>query len=117
MEVFGKAWGSTSTIFNNINVQVNRITGIKGGYSSKHKHISKYNLLWCESGRLKIKVWKNYKLIDETILGPQQSTIVKPGEYHCFEVLEDNTVAFEVYWVELQESDIVRKGHGGRKQI
>jgi len=114
MEIQGKIWGCTSTIFNNCNVQINRIVGIKGGHCSKHKHDHKFNLFYIEKGRLSIKVWKrDYSLVDETILGPQESTVVKPGEYHRFEVLEDDTVAFEIYWTELDDGDISREDHGG----
>jgi len=67
-----------------------------------------------EAGQLLIKVWKHdYDLIDETALGPQESTTVKPGEYHRFEVTEKDTVAYEIYWTELDSEDIAREDHGG----
>ena len=54
----------------------------------------------------------DYDLIDETIIGDLQMTVVPPNEYHMFEALED-TVAYEIYWVELNEKDIVRENCGG----
>ena len=55
---------------------------------------------------------KEYDLIDETIVTDGDLTIVKPGKYHEFEALED-TIAYEIYWVELNHDDIVRENVGG----
>lgn len=112
MEITGKIWGSTSPLFYKNNVEINRIEGKKGGFCSKHYHRSKFNLFFVESGKLKITIWKSYGLADETILGPMQTTIVKPGQYHQFEVLED-CVALEIYWTELDPDDIERESCGG----
>jgi quercetin dioxygenase-like cupin family protein len=109
----GKVWGSTKALFNKNNVEIHRIKTLSGGYCSKHKHNHKYNLFYVESGKLKITVWKNdYDLIDETVISTGELTTVKPGEYHKFEALED-TVAYEIYWVTLSDSDIDREDHGG----
>lgn len=35
-------------------------------------------------------------------------TIVKPGEFHKFEAIE-NTVAYEIYWTELSSLDYSKK--------
>ena len=40
-------------------------------------------------------------------------SVVKPGEYHKFEALED-TIAYEIYWIELNPDDIVRETCGGK---
>ena len=109
----GKVWGKTQPIFFKNNVEIHRIETNKGGFCSKHKHEHKYNAFLVESGKLKITTWKNdYDLIDETIVEAGQITTCKPQEYHMFEALEDS-VAFEIYWVELLEKDIVRENHGG----
>ncbi len=109
----GKVWGKTQPIFLKNNVEIHRIEANKGGFCSKHKHEYKYNAFLVESGKLKITTWKNdYDLVDETIVEAGQITTCKPQEYHMFEVLED-TVAFEIYWVELSEKDIVRENCGG----
>lgn len=116
MNIQGKIWGSTQNLFFKNNVEIHRIQTNKGGSCSKHKHEYKYNMFFVESGKLKIKVWKNdYNLIDETVLTNQQSTVVKPGEYHTFESLED-TIAYEIYWVELLENDILRENCGEIKK-
>ncbi len=47
----------------------------------------------------------NYDLIDETIVKVEQFTKVAPGEYQQFEATKD-TVAFELYWAELDHDDI-----------
>lgn len=113
MDISGKIWGSTSSIFNKNNVQVCRITGIKGGRSSNHKHQSKLSMFFVERGSIRVVIEKqDYNLADATILGPGQSTIIKAGEYHYFEVIEDGTVCYEIYWTQLDDNDIMRKDVG-----
>lgn len=115
MNTQGKIWGNTAELFNKNNVEIHRIETNKGGFCSKHKHEHKYNAFFVERGKLLVTVWKNdYNLIDQTIIGDQQMTIVKPGEFHKFESLED-TIAYEIYWVELSSSDIVRENCGGNR--
>ena len=115
MDVSGKIWGQTSEIFNQANVSIHRIEGRKGSYCSRHKHEHKYNIFFVESGQLKIQIWKkDYDLIDTTTIGPMQSTTIAPGEFHRFEVIED-CVAFEIYYVQMSDSDIVRSDVGGKK--
>ena len=61
---------------------------------------------------LKIEVWQNdYDLVDETIITDGQSTSVSPGLQHRFSALED-TIAFEIYFVELDNDDIIRENCG-----
>ncbi len=116
MNVQGKIWGSTSPLFNKNNVEIHRIECVKNGFCSKHKHSHKYNMFFVESGKLEIDIWKNdYNLMDRTVLGPQQTCIVSPGEYHLFKCLEDNTIVFEIYWVEIGIDDIIRDNVGGVK--
>ena len=108
----GKIWGNTQNIFNKNNVEIHRIEIDKGGYCSKHKHIHKYNAFFVENGSLEISIWKkDYELCDKTTISDTQMTVVSPGEEHMFRALED-TVAYEIYWVELT-NDIVRSNHGG----
>lgn len=112
----GKVWGEVWEIFEQCNVRLTRIRIDKGGFSSQHKHEHAYNAFIIESGRLKIKTWKNdYDLCDETIVGPQEMTVVAPGEFHMFDALEE-TVAYELYWVDINKNDIVRKNCGGNTE-
>ena len=114
MNIQGKVWGKTMELFNKNNVEIHRIEAKKQGFCSEHKHEHKHNAFFVESGKLLVTVWKNdYSLIDETVIANGEMTIVKPGEFHKFEALE-NTVAYEIYWTELSSSDIVRKNCGGR---
>jgi mannose-6-phosphate isomerase-like protein (cupin superfamily) len=113
MEIQGKVWGFTSPLFAKNNVAINYIELDKGGFCSKHKHIKKYNMFFVISGKLKVEIWKDYGLVDTTTLIKNTSTIVKPGEFHKFSVLEKNTKALEIYWTELQEDDIIRENVGG----
>lgn len=111
MKVQGKVWGRTYDLFNQNNVEVHYITTKKGGYCSKHMHETKYNKFIVFEGELKITIWKN-GLKDITILTDGEECTVSPGDYHMFESLKD-TLALEVYWVELKADDIVRVNHGG----
>ena len=54
----------------------------------------------------------DYDLVDETIIETGQIAIAKPGEYHEFEALE-NSICYEIYWVELNHQDIQRESVGG----
>jgi mannose-6-phosphate isomerase-like protein (cupin superfamily) len=112
----GKVWGTTACIFAKNNVSINRIAINKFGVCSKHYHEHKFNTFFVESGVLKISVWqKDYPLVDETILKAGDSTVVKPGLFHMFEAIED-TIAYEIYHIELEEDDIIRETHGIMKK-
>lgn len=114
MNIQGKIWGNTKRLFMKNNVEIHRIEVNEGGFCSKHKHIHKFNAFFVESGKIKVKIWKNdYDLVDETIICPGDMTTVAPGEYHQFEVIESG-VAFEIYWVELSKDDIERESVGGK---
>lgn len=111
----GKVWGSTQELFFKNNVEIHRIETKKGGFCSKHKHRHKYNAFFVESGSIKVKVWKNdYDLVDEITLSKGDMTTVKPGEFHLFESVEDSVV-YEIYWVELLKDDIDRETVGGQE--
>jgi quercetin dioxygenase-like cupin family protein len=113
MDVNGKIWGTTSRLFSKNNVEVHRIEGFKGGKSSMHRHTAKWSMFFVEQGTLRIFIEKNdYPLIDETILEEFHSIIIRPNEYHSFEIIEDGTVAYEIYWTELNPDDIERKNCG-----
>ena len=113
MNIAGKIWGSTSELFNKNNVEIHRIEIKEGAYCSIHKHEHKFNMFFVESGELLVKVWKNdYNLIDQTTLKKSDSTTVSPGEFHQFLAIKD-TVAYEIYWTEIQLNDIIRKDCGG----
>jgi len=113
MKINGKVWGNTANIFCQNNVQIDRLYIKSGGRSSTHLHKHKHNAFFVESGEIEIRVWKNdYDLIDKTTLRPQDYTIVKPNEYHEFFAIEDSVI-YEIYWVELPLEDIFRKNVGG----
>lgn len=111
----GKIWGSTSCLFMKNNVEIHRISAKKGGYCSQHRHKNKWNAFFVESGCLEIIIYREdagQAIEDRTILKAGDSTYVEPGVFHTFRAKED-TVAFEVYWVELEEQDIDRRDVGG----
>ena len=113
MTLQGKIWGNTREIFNKNNVEIHRVDIKPGGYCSKHKHTAKFNMFLIETGELVVRIWKNdYDLVDSTYLLKGEQTVVKPGEYHQFEA-QTHVVAYEIYWTELDQSDIVRESVGG----
>jgi len=112
MIIQGKVWGHTIPVFCKNNVEINKLKLNRGHQCSKHIHDSKYNMFYVISGEIKVRVWKNeYDLVDETVLTADQGTIVKPKEYHRFEVLQDSVI-LEVYWVQLDVGDILRADVG-----
>lgn len=113
MDKSGKIWGFTSKIFSKNNVEVHRIVGKRGGKSSLHRHTAKWSMFFVEQGQIKISIDKNdYPLTDETILNAGESIVIKPNEYHMFEILDEFSVAYEIYWTELNPDDIERKNCG-----
>ncbi len=114
MKTQGKIWGKTQEIFQNSNFELHRIEAKKGGFCSKHQHQHKFNAFYIEKGKLKITIYENdYDLVDETVISTGEMTIAKPGTYHRFEAIED-TICYEIYWVELNRNDIQREDVGGR---
>ena len=116
MKIQGKVWGKTQDIFKNSNFEIHRIEARKDGFCSKHKHSHKYNAFFIEKGKLKIIVYEtDYDLVDETIISTGEMAVVKPGVFHRFEALED-TVCYEIYWVQLDHYDIDREDVGGTRR-
>lgn len=113
MKIQGKVWGKTQDIFKNSNFELHRIEIKKGGFCSKHQHKHKYNAFFVEKGKLKIIIYEtDYELVDNTTISTGELSIVKPGVYHKFEAIED-TICYEIYWVELNHDDIEREDVGG----
>jgi mannose-6-phosphate isomerase-like protein (cupin superfamily) len=111
----GKVWGTTELIEANGALEFHRIEMEAGGVCSKHLHRYKWNGFYVESGKMLVRVWqRDYDLVDETVVGPNQYTKVKPGLYHQFECLESG-VAYELYWAEFNHNDIVRETVGEMK--
>jgi len=108
----GKIWGFTQEIFNKNNVSINRIYIKKNSCCSKHYHDYKTNIFWVESGSVCIEEWKKeYDLVDKTILNPGECCSIPPKTYHRFNGLEDSVV-YEIYYVELMDNDIIRENTG-----
>lgn len=103
----GKNWGYTTEVFKSQNVEVHVIEIVKGGYCSIHDH-KKVNIFHVISGKLKVKVWMDEKLIDTTIIGKGETSAVYAGFEHIFEALED-TICLEIYHIFLEPGDINRR--------
>jgi mannose-6-phosphate isomerase-like protein (cupin superfamily) len=110
----GKIWGDTTELFNTGLCELHRIHGKPGYMCSEHYHEYKHNWFYVIEGKILIRRWKKNDVVDETILGPSETTCVPPNEWHQFEVLEDCD-ALEAYWPEIQAIDIVRRTQGGKK--
>lgn len=112
MQTAGKIWGKTATICAGPNFELHRIEIKAGGYCSKHRHATKSNGFFCESGSLEITTWKPSGTVDVTHLNAGDFTVAPPGEYHQFHAPVDCT-AFEIYWTALDPLDIDRENTGG----
>jgi len=112
----GKDWGTTQCIFKNDSVEVHRIFAFKGGYCSEHVHSSKFNQFYVESGSLEVSIFSNNNQQSmhsaKSTVNHGMSLVVKPGVKHKFEAMED-TIAFEIYWTEIDSFDITRYKSGG----
>jgi len=108
----GKVWGTTSKIFEKNNVSIHRIEIIKNGFCSRHKHKYKYNTFYVESGIIKIQIFRSNNIIDETILKSGDRSDIPPDVEHKFIGLE-NSIVYEIYYVELIDEDIERVDCGG----
>ena len=106
--IAGKVWGKTALICSGPNFELHRIEINAGGYCSKHKHKTKANGFFCESGRLDITTWKPSGTVDVTHLNAGDFCVAPPGEYHQFSAPVP-CVAFEVYWTALDPADIDRE--------
>ena len=116
MEYAMKVWGRTSPLFHKNNVEIHRLEGEAGGYSSKHRHTSKYNMFIVEEGSIRVSIWRDGMPSPDTgLLRAGETITVSPGVWHRFEVVED-CVAYEVYWVDLDPGDIEREDHGGKAE-
>jgi len=110
--VEGKVWGTTMPLIQRPMLEVHSIFVNVGGYCSKHRHQSKINAFYVEEGELEIHRWKDYDLVDVTVLYNEDVAIVPAGEYHMFKSRRD-TKALEIYWSELSLNDIEREVVGG----
>ena len=108
----GNVWGESSPLFSKNNVEVHRILARRDGRSSRHRHAHKFNLFYVESGCLRVVIEQPYNLADITFVRKHESCVVAPGLWHRFEAMEA-TLAFEIFWTELDPADIERDGHGG----
>tara|TARA_Y100000310_G_scaffold336092_1_gene419745 strand:- start:888 stop:1265 length:378 start_codon:yes stop_codon:yes gene_type:complete len=109
----GKLWGDTTEILNLPNFKQHIIRCRKGWRCSEHYHKFGTNWFFIISGKMNICRWKENGVVDNTILGAGEQTIVPPNEWHVFEVMED-CVALEAYWSKLPEEDIIRRTQGGK---
>ena len=110
----GKSWGSTVALLSVPGVEVHRIEIEPGGFCSRHHHKTKFNAFIVEEGVIEVLVWKDHGLVDKTELFAQDVMSVPPGEDHQFKNNSiSRAIVYEVYWSQMDPSDIVRKSQGG----
>jgi mannose-6-phosphate isomerase-like protein (cupin superfamily) len=113
--VYGKAWGTTQSLFELNGVEVNRLITFNAGFSSEHIHNQKWSRFFAISGKIRVVIFREDSAKDTTILTSGMCTDVPPGVWHKFEVVEDSDV-IEIYWVVLEKSDIERRTIGGSRE-
>ncbi len=111
----GKVWGETAEVYSDgATLSIHWLAISKGGYSSEHIHEHKRNVFFVLKGRLEVIQWPAGREIpDVTVLGPGDTTEVKPGIWHGFRAIE-TTDCIEVYSGRLIGADITRRTQGGR---
>jgi len=110
--VAGKVWGRTSPIFANASFELHRLDIYRGHRCSRHRHLTKHNGFFVESGCIQVTVWQPTDTVDHTVLSAGESLIVPPGVDHMFVGIDEQSVVFESYWTELRGDDIVRVNTG-----
>jgi len=113
-----KVWGWTEMILDAGTVQAHRITGIAGGYCSRHYHDFKHNLFLLISGKLRIESWNAHGAAVSLDLSPGQACSIAPPIIHRFRVIEP-CVAIEIYFAThgtVNPDDITRLDVGGIEQ-
>lgn len=110
----GKVWGETEILLKTPLIEIHRLYIKPNSTCSMHKHNSKNNAFYVESGTLFINVQKNdYDLIDVTELHAREFTTVKSNEYHWFETKDSECYCIEIYYPNhLDGEDIIRKNVG-----
>jgi len=108
--VGGKPWGKSERLHLDESAQLERITVVRGGYSSRHEHARKYNGFFIVSGLLKVREFVpqpdgGERMESLTILSPGESHVVPPGVRHQF-VAETDVLAYEFYWVALGDQPL-----------
>jgi len=102
-----KSWGETNLVFDNSTVHVYMAHVNKKGYSSKHYHKYKKNLLFVHSGSLLIRRWVDNEQIIETLLKKGESIVIPNEQWHQF-IAQEDTDLLEIYYTVLDHEDIIR---------
>jgi mannose-6-phosphate isomerase-like protein (cupin superfamily) len=111
MFVAGKVWGKTAQLFANAAFELHRLEVKAQHRCSKHKHATKFNGFYVESGTVLVTVWQPSGTVDQTHLKPGETMVVPPGVFHQFAAATDSII-FEFYWTELHSADIEREDVG-----
>ena len=111
----GKVWGQTTLVYKDGLISVHLLKINAGGFCSEHRHQVKSNIFIVLKGRIRVKVWRDSRLIDTTILTEGQEFHVTPGQWHQFEAVETSEV-LEIYRARLSEPDIERRTEGGKRK-
>jgi quercetin dioxygenase-like cupin family protein len=102
-----KAWGSTESLFDNSSTEVHIASVYEKGFTSKHYHKHKYNLLYIIHGSLLLKIWDDFDAEHSHTLTTGKKFIVNPGILHQFIALEQTHI-IEIYFTDIDKNDIIR---------
>lgn len=108
-----KIWGERWLIREDSTHAVSFLSIREGYECSWHRHDAKYNLFVVLSGMLTLRVEELGEIRERNICSGEEFT-VKPGQWHKFQCISENTTAIEEMYVEYDESDIIRESKGGK---
>ena len=115
--VIEKPWGTSRLLFADASVRLVEIAVRRGGYCSRHRHQHQDNALLVVRGRLLLICFEPGGPA-KTILNRHKGLYtVAAGMEHRFVCLEEDTLAYEVYYARNggrpDEADIVRCDESG----
>lgn len=105
-----KSWGWTRCLYEDETFEFWDAHCLAGGYSSRHWHDAKENLIYARTAVLRCTI---YGATERTVwIAPRQAVTFPRGVEHRFEVMQSGTI-YETYWGDCNPQDIVRRDSNG----
>jgi mannose-6-phosphate isomerase-like protein (cupin superfamily) len=93
-----KTWGSSTRVFYDGRLQVEKIRIKAGGYSSIHLHDDKVNQFCVVEGTLTVNIFdETNEVVDVYTLGPTDTCAIDARVRHQF-LAETDVSGYEMYW-------------------
>jgi mannose-6-phosphate isomerase-like protein (cupin superfamily) len=116
--VLSKLWGQNRCFMYSHTFEAHHASIKKGGFSSRHRHLAKFNQFYLVSGRLLVHRFAeggDDEPFDTVLLESGKHWTAVPREWHRFEAEEDCEL-IELYWNDsIDPQDIERRDQGGIK--